>query len=229
MADIWRMTRRRQGRISAACLLLAGGISVSVLLGGGTAQAAACVGAPVTAPTACTLTGTLTVTAGSLTLTSPTALGWSETENGLDQQLVDPTTAHQSFTVDDATGSGAGWHITITATQFGNGVTVLPNTGTFVLTGSTSSEAATTAPTSACSASSTCTVSTTTTTYPVAITTAAAGPPTVTIYSASAGTGLGTLTLGIGANPVGWWVNAPAFIRAISYTSTINLAIVTAP
>jgi len=89
--------------------VLAGGIGASVLLGGGTAQAAACAGAPVTAPTACTLTGTLTVTAGSLTLTSPTALAWSATANGLDQQLVDPTTAHQSFTVDDATGSGAGW------------------------------------------------------------------------------------------------------------------------
>ena len=38
-----------------------------------------------------------------------------------------------------------------------------------------------------------------------------------------------TLTLGVGANPVGWWVNVPGFVRSGSYTSTINLAVVTAP
>jgi hypothetical protein len=223
------LARKRLARIAGAGSLLAGGIGASVLLSGGPAQAAACSGTPVAAPTPCTLTGTLTVTAGALNLTSPTALAWTATEAGLDQQLVDPTTAHQSFVVNDSTGSGAGWHITVTATTFTNGAFTLPNSGTFVLTGSTSSEAATTAPTAACSSGATCILPTPTTTYPVAITTAASSPPTVTIYNASLNTGLGSITIGIGALPVGWWVNAPASIRSGSYTSTVNLAVVTAP
>ena len=68
------------------------------------------------------------MTAGTLTLISPAALGWSATVTGPDQQVVDTTTAQQAFTVTDATGSGAGWHITASATTFTNGTHLLPNT-----------------------------------------------------------------------------------------------------
>jgi hypothetical protein len=230
MRLLMRMRTRlaRLARLLAACVFLTGGIGAPVLLAAGTAQAAAC-GPAVAAGTTCTLTGTLTLTAGSLTMTSPTALAWAGTENGLDQQLADPTTAHQSYLVNDATGSGAGWHVTASATTFTTGSLTLANTGTFSTTGSTSSIAATTAPTAACSSLSTCTLPTNTTTYPVAITTAASSPTAVTIYDTSAATGLGSITIGIGANPVGWWLNVPAATKAGTYTSTVTLGVISAP
>jgi hypothetical protein len=219
----------RAGRLLGTAVLLAGGLGAAVLLGGGAAEAAAC-GTATAAGTACTLTGTLGVTAGTLTMTSPTALAWTTAPNGLDQQVVDPTAAQQSYLINDATGSGAGWHVTISATTFtATGPLTLPNTGTFVTTGSITSEAAATAPTAACSTTSTCTLPTDTTTYPVAITTATTGPPASTIYDTSAGTGLGSITIGIGALPVGWWVNVPSNTKVGSYTSTISLTVVSAP
>src|ERR1039458_4181146 len=142
MWHLLRMTRSRAGPVAGACVLLTGGVGACVLLGAGTAQAAACPGTPVVAGTACTDTGTLTFTGGSLNLLSPIALTWAGTGNGLNQQLVDATTAHQSYVVDDATGSGAGWHVTVSATTFSSTVpttATLANTGTFSTNGHTPS------------------------------------------------------------------------------------------
>src|ERR1035438_9177526 len=100
MWHLLRMTRRRAGPVVGACVLLTGGAGACVPLGAGTAQAAICPGTPVAAGTACTDTGTLTFTAGPLNLTSPVALTWAATNNGLNQLLVDGTTAHQSYVVD---------------------------------------------------------------------------------------------------------------------------------
>jgi hypothetical protein len=220
-----RATRRLLVRILGACVLLTAGIGV---LGAGSAQAAAC-GPAVPAGTTCTLTGTLTVSAGLLNMTSPTALAWADTLNGLDQTVVDATVAHQSYLINDATGSGAGWHVTVSATQFTTGSITLALAGTLVTTGSATSITATTSPTAACSSGSACTLPTNTTTYPIAITTAVTTPPVVTIYDTSAATGLGSITIGIGANPVGWWLNVPAATKVGSYTSTFTLGVVTAP
>jgi hypothetical protein len=228
MRLLMRMSRTRLARLLVACVLLTGGIGAPVLLAAGTAQAAAC-GSATPAGTTCTLTGTLTLTAGTLNLTSPTALAWTGTVSGFDQQLTDTTTAHQNYLVNDATGSGAGWHVTVSATTFTTGTVTLANPGTFSTTGSTTSIAATTAPTAACSALSTCTLPTDTTTYPVAITTAPTTPTAVTIYDTSAATGLGSITIGIGANPVGWWLNLPASTKAGTYTSTVTLGVISAP
>jgi hypothetical protein len=223
-----RVTRPLAARLVTAVALLAAAAGVPALLGTAAAQAAAC-GPATPAGSPCTLTGTLGVTAGSLTLTSPTALAWAATENGTDQLLVDPTTAHQSFVVNDLTGSGAGWHVTVSATTFTSGVNTMANAGTFSLTGSISSKVATTAPTAACSSGATCTLPTDTTAYPVAITTAASAPTAVTIYDTSVNTGLGSMTLGIGASPVGWWLNVPASTKAGTYTSTVSLQIISGP
>ena len=180
MSYLTRVIGNRSRCLLGAVVLLAGGLGVIVLLAGGAAEAAAC-GTATAAGTACTLTGTLGVTAGTLTMTSPTALAWATAPNGLDQQVVDPTVAQQSYLVNDGTGSGAGWHVTVSATTFTTGPLSLPNTGSFVTTGSVTSEIAATAPTAACSSGSTCTLPTDTTTYPVAITTAASTPPASTI------------------------------------------------
>src|SRR5882724_9747295 len=98
MRYLMRATGTRLARLTGACALLAGGIGGPVVLAAGNAQAAAC-GAAVPAGTPCTLTGTIGVAAGVLALTSPTALAWITTANGLDQQLADPAAAHQSYLV----------------------------------------------------------------------------------------------------------------------------------
>jgi hypothetical protein len=231
MRHLSRVIRKQVGPVVGACVLLAGGIAGCVLGGTGTAQAAICPGTPVVAGTTCTDTGTLTFAAGTLSLLSPTALTWAGTGTGLDQQLVDVTTAHQSYVVDDATGSGAGWNVTVSATTFTNGTVSLPNTGTFSTNGSITSAVATAGPTAACTSGATCTLPTdTSVTYPVAITTAATTPTAFKIYDALVNTGLGSITIGLpGAAPVGWWVAVPANAKPATYLSTITLEVLSAP
>lgn len=234
MRHLLRVVSRRIGPVVGVCALLAGGIASWMLLPGtGAAQAAACPGTPVAAGTACTDTGTLTFSAGTLTLTSPTALTWSGVGNGLDQELVDATTAQQSYVVDDATGSGAGWNVTVSATTFTSisPAATLPNAGTVSTNGSITSAVATLGPTAACTSGATCTLPTdTAVSYPVAITTAATSPTVYKIYDALAATGLGSITIGLpGAAPVGWWVDVHANATPATYTSTVTLEVISAP
>jgi hypothetical protein len=210
--------------------VLAGGLTAgSVALLAGTAEAGPC-GTAIAAGVSCTLTGTVGLTAGTLTLTSPASLTWAGTLTGTSQSLVDVIAADQQYTVNDATGSGAGWHVTTSATTFTNGAHTFPDSGTFVTNGSVTSIAATISPTASC-VGGTCTLPTNTTTYPVAITTAAAAPTPATIYDTSAATGLGQILIGGSTqpNPVGWWVNVPASASAGSYTSTITMAVISGP
>jgi hypothetical protein len=128
-------TRKRLIPLLGVSVLLTGGIGASVLFTGGTADAATCATTtpfPVVAGTPCDITGTLSMIAGALTVTPPPAVAWTETVNGLDQQLSDPTAADQTYTVDDATGSAAGWNVTAEATPFTYAVT-LPAPHTYTL------------------------------------------------------------------------------------------------
>ncbi len=129
----------------------------------------------------------------------------------------------------DATGTGAGWHITVSASTFTNGTHTLPNPGALIFTGSLASQSATTAPTATCSGS--CTLPTDTTTYPVPLTTAASSPTPYTVYDTAAGTGKNSMTLGgsTAANPIGWWIPVPASAFSGSYTSTLIITIVSGP
>ena len=230
MRHLSRVIRRRVGPVAGAGVLLAGGIGAGVLAGAGAAQAASCSGA-VAAGTTCTDAGALTFSGGSLTLTSPTALAWTAPDNGLNQGVVDTNTAQQSYVVDDATGSGAGWNVTVSATTFTNGTVSLPNTGTFSTNGSITSIVATAGPTAACTSGATCTLPTdTSVTYPVALTTAATTPTAFKIYDALVNTGLGSITIGLpGAAPVGWWVAVPANAKPATYLSTVTLEVLSAP
>lgn len=200
----------------------------AVLLTAGTASAAAC-GSPIAAGSNCTLTGTVNLTGGALNLTASSSLTWTGTLNGLNQSVTDVLPGDQQYTVNDATGTGAGWHVTAAATQFTNGSNTFLNTGTFTTNGSITSITSTSAPAATCTGS--CTLPTNTTTYPVAITTAATAPTPVTIYDTAVSTGLGQVVIGgsTSANPVGWWVNVPASASAGAYTSTITMAIISGP
>jgi hypothetical protein len=58
----------------------------------------------------------LIITGGSLTMTNPTVSNFEGVT--LDGQATDTTADLDAFSVTDATGSGAGWHVTVQAGQF---------------------------------------------------------------------------------------------------------------
>jgi len=208
--------------------LLAGGVGASALLAA-PAQAGTCV-----TPAACSLTGTLTLSAGTLNLTTDSTLGWSAALTGADLNLVDATTPDELYTVVDASGAAAGWHVTVAATTFTTGTVTLANTGTFSTNGSITSKTTAGYPTAACTAGSTCTLPTHTTaptTFPVAITTAASAPTPYVIYDANAGTGIGSIAIGGSGSPapVGWWLTVPGNTTPGTYTSTISMTVISAP
>jgi hypothetical protein len=224
--------RRRATSLAGACALVLGVIASVAVTGADSADAATCtavVGTP------CSVTGSADLSPGVLSATVPGSLTWAATLNGLGQQVVDTTAADQGYTVDDATGSGAGWHVTVAATTFTSlsPAATLPDTGTFSTTGSITTATATTAPTQACSGSSSdCTLpNNTATVYPVAVTTAAATPTPVTVYNATAGTGIGSVDIGgsAAAAPVGWWIHVPGTTVPATYTSTITVDVISGP
>jgi hypothetical protein len=165
---------------------------------------------------------------GTLTLASPSSLGWAAQENGTDQSSVDQVPADQALTVNDSSGTASGWNVTVSATTFGSGSHTLPDTGRLEFNGSISSLTGAT-PSAACVGS--CVLPVDTTTYPVAIDTAASSPDAFTIYDASPGTGTGVVTLGgaSATDPIGWWIQVPASAYAGSYTSTLTLTLVSGP
>jgi alpha-tubulin suppressor-like RCC1 family protein len=166
---------------------------------------------------------------GFLTLTSPTSLTWAVTGNGSNRSVVDAVSGDQQLTATDNTATGAGWHITVSATTFTTGPKSLPNAGAVNFTGSVSSSLAGAAPTATCVGS--CTLPTDTTTYPVVMATAVSSPTVYTVYDTSVSTGEGVMTIGGSAatDPIGWWVQVPASVYVGSYTSTVTLEVVSGP
>jgi hypothetical protein len=220
--------------LSGISLALAGGSPVSIQINGltNTASAGSYTSEIVTNSALGAVDSGVTAAvslAGILSLTSPSSLTWTATLTGNNASVADTVAGDQQFSVDDETGTGAGWHITVAATTLVNGSHTLADAGTFLVTGSISSASATTAPSVSCTAS--CIPPSITTTYPVAITTAPSSPTPVTVCDVSAGTGTGPVTIGghTASNPVGWWVNVPANALAGSYTTTITVAIVSGP
>lgn len=160
---------------------------------------------------AATVTVTGNLTAGSLSLNTSATPSFSANLASGDQT---PTYTVPS-TVQDTTGSGAGWNLTITSTQFSTGGgsprTLATNAST--LTGVTSS-----------CASGTCTNPSNSISYPVAVPAGASPPPAVKFFDAAANTGMGDFTI---TPTIGVFV--PGNSYAGSYTSTLTLTIVSGP
>lgn len=185
------MTRTRAG-------LLAAGTGALLSLAVVTALPAAAANATAT------LTG-----AGSPAILSSTTPSWTQTLDGLDH------TVNTSATVDvnDATGTGSGWNLTLSGAVL--------TSGSHTLSQPTTSAAATF---SACDASSTCTLPTSNTgtgavSYPYTVTTTASK-----FYSANASTGLGRMT---GTNTWSLSVSGSAF--AGTYTGAWVYSVVSGP
>jgi hypothetical protein len=146
------------------------------------------------------VTGTITGTAG-LGLNQGTAPSFTDTLSGADQTV----TYAPGLTVTDARGTGAGWHLTVSATSLTDGTHNLAQSVSAV--------------SQACAGGSTCSLPTSSVTLPVAV-----GTSANSFYSAASGAGLGTVSV----NPT-VSVAIPGNSYAGSYSSTVTFAAVAGP
>jgi len=167
--------------------------------------------AAATSALASNVTATATVTAGTLTLSSSATPSVSVTLNGTDQS----PSYTLPMTVADNTGTGNGWHVTITSTTFstGGGSPHLLSTSASTVTGVT-----------AVCASGTCTNPDNGWGYPMALPADLPAPTAVTLFNADFTTGMGRFTV----TPT-IAVSIPGNSYAGSYTSTVTVAAVSGP
>jgi hypothetical protein len=154
-------------------------------------------------------TGTLSVTGGGLFEVLGAISIPSVTLTGSDQTVVFTL----PVTVTDATGSGAGWYLTITSTQFTTGAHLLPTTATSIHTA-----------TASCSVGSTCVLPTNTVGFPVTLPAAAVAPAPVKIFNAAANSGMGQVDVSTTLN-----LTLPGNAFTGSYSSTITIAVISGP
>jgi WxL domain surface cell wall-binding len=157
-------------------------------------------------------TASATLTAGSLGFAStPGNVTFpSATLNGQNKNLQ----ATQPLDIADATGSGAGWNITATATLFTSGSNTLPG-GAFMSNPGTP----------VCDANVTCTpAGTSPVAYPYFMPAGASAPTATKLFTAPAGTGMGDQTL----TPT-WNLFVPANAYAGNYQSTWTVSLVSGP
>jgi hypothetical protein len=168
---------------------------------------------------------------GVLTFAAPASLTWSGTLAGRTQALADTSAGDQQLVVNDQTGSGDGWNLTVAATNFTNGTGYsLPGTSVLEVTGSVTNVASEAAPSASCLASSICILpADSSVAYPQTIT--AAQSPPETVYAANPNTGIGPVVIGgsTAADPFGWWVNVPGFAQSGTYTSTVTVTVGSGP
>ncbi len=122
------------------------------------------------------------------------------------------------ITVADARGSGSGWKLSITSTQFihpgnGKGNYVLPTNASQITRVSVS-----------CSTYSTCTNPINSISYPLFVPAGTTPPPPVKFFDAAVGSGLGKFGLTMLVN-----VTIPAKTQPGTYTSTVTLAVANGP
>ena len=190
---------KRRNRVSPAkpaALAMAVMITlVTCLLAAGTASA--------------TTVATATIGAGTLSVSVPTTISFSDSLNGLDQTVP----AVLAVDVRDATGSGNGWSLTATSTQFASGSNTLPTNSVTV-----------TSAAEACDGGATCALASNSIPYPYSLP-AGSGPPSASkLFDAAASTGMGDQTV------------TPTFVLAIPastaqgiYASTWTISVVSGP
>lgn len=146
------------------------------------------------------VSGTITGTSG-IALDPGSAPTFTGTLSGSDQTV----TYQPNLTVTDARGTGAGWHLTVSATALTDGTHNLAQSITSV--------------NQACASGSTCTLPTSSVSLPVAL-----GSSGTSFYSSAAGYGLGK----VGVDPT-VSVAIPGNSYAGSYSSTVTFATVAGP
>jgi hypothetical protein len=173
-----------------------------VLALAGTAAAARAAGVAVSAA----VTG-----GGALSVTGNGTPSFSLTLNGTDQ-TVGYTLPVEAI---DPRGTGTGWNLTVTSTQFSDG-----SGHTFPATASTITGAS-----NACGPSSTCTTATNNVANSNLGLPAGASPPApVKFFNATASTGLGKVDVNATVS-----VLVPANVFAGTYTSTVTVSVASGP
>ena len=172
----------------------------------------------ISGPTATTTTGSGTSTA----VLDAGVLSFAATPVNLTFPALSLDGSNQSATaslpldIADATGSGAGWNVTITSTQFSSGSATLPATATSVNA----------MPSASCDPNASCTPATFSSalSYPVTVPAGSTAPSATRLFSAAADSGMGDQTL------------SPAFILAVPanaaagvYSSDWTLSLVSGP
>jgi hypothetical protein len=157
-----------------------------------------------TAALGSTLTATASVTgAAGMSMSLPSNPSLSDTLDGTDQTV----SWSAILGVVDARGSGAGWNLTMSATNFsdGSGHTLAPGTVTGV--------------TAACQGGNTCTAATNAISYPLTLSGTAAK-----FFNSAANSGMGKVNVTPSVD-----VAIPGNAYAGTYTSTVTLAAVSGP
>ena len=179
----------------------------------------------------CSVSGTATVSPGSLAIEGPTSVKWASGPSGVTANVSAPLT----LTAIDATGSGAGWTISAAISQVtdqtGTGVCQaakpcrLP-TSKLTLNGSSTTANSNARPVGACRTGSTCRPPINSVTYPVTLTGQAQSGPSVPSIVANAGrtSGMGAVTLATDL-----WLAMPANAFSGTYSDTITLTISSGP
>jgi hypothetical protein len=156
------------------------------------------------------ITATATVTgAGSVSLAAGTTASFSDTLDDTDQTV----TYQLPLTVVDARGTGGGWNMTVTSTQFTTGTRTLATNASSLTT-----LAAT------CNAGSTCTNPTNAIALPVALPAGVTAPTAVKFFNSAANTGMGSFTVTPTVS-----VTIPGNAYAGSYQSTVTVAVAAGP
>lgn len=154
-----------------------------------------------------------TVNGNGLNESGPTSVVATPlTLNGTDQTTIFTL----PITVEDFTGTGTGWHLTISSTQFSN--TAAP---TLLKLGTDASHV--TGVTAVCNGG-TCTDPTNTVSYPVKVPITTSTPSTVSFFQAIATTGMGGFTVTPTIS-----VKTLANIFAGDYTSTFTITLISGP
>jgi hypothetical protein len=160
--------------------------------------------AAATAALAGTLAPTATISgAAGMSMNLPSSPSMTDTLDGTDHVV----SWSALLGIVDARGSGAGWNLTVSATNFSDGAshTLAPGTVSGV--------------TSACQGGNACTGATNSVTYPLTI-----GGTAAKFFNASAATGLGKVNVTPSVD-----VTIPGNAYAGTYSSTVTLAAISGP
>ena len=166
--------------------------------------------ATATVAAANNITTTATVTgAGSVSLAAATTASFSDTLNGIDQTV----TYQIPLTVIDARGTGGGWNLTVTSTQFTGGTHTLATSASSITTMA-----------STCNVGSTCTNPTNAVALPIVVPAGVSAPAAVKFFNSAANTGMGSFTVTPTIS-----VTIPGNAYAGSYASTVTVAVAAGP
>jgi hypothetical protein len=169
----------------------------------------------------CGIGGVASLNSGGLTISAPSSLSWSYSLTGFDQNDADPATLEPI----DASGSSSGWQVDVTSTRFTNGSSALPISA-LTVNGSSSADNST-SPVASCVTGSACVLPESQTepvTYPVTVPAGASAPTAVPLFTADGTSGMGEIDLA-----TYWWLDVPGNASSGSYSSTIQLSIITGP